>query len=81
VSAVRRLLATDCAVTLDGARVPARAGETVAALLLAAGDWRPLHCGMGACFACMVTLDGRAGQRACVEPVRPGMVIESGSGD
>ena len=25
-----------------------------------------LYCGMGACFACVVTVDGRAGQRACL---------------
>jgi ferredoxin len=75
--AVRRLRPTDCHVVIDGEERPARAGETVAATLLAAGGWRPLQCGMGACFACTVTIDGTPGRRACVELTRPGMIIES----
>jgi predicted molibdopterin-dependent oxidoreductase YjgC len=78
-AAVRRLDPPDCLVTVDGAEVPARAGETVAALLLARADWRPFHCGMGVCFQCVVTIDGRDGRRACVELVRPGMAIATES--
>ena len=75
--AFRRLQPTDCQVVIDGAAVAARAGETVAATLLAAGGWRPLYCGMGACFACVVTIDGEPGRRACVELTRPGMVVQT----
>jgi D-hydroxyproline dehydrogenase subunit alpha len=32
---------------------------------------------MGACFDCLVTIDGRANQRACLAKVAPGMVVES----
>jgi glycine/D-amino acid oxidase-like deaminating enzyme len=32
---------------------------------------------MGACQDCVVTIDGRIGQRACVTPVRAGMVVRS----
>ena len=32
---------------------------------------------MGACFDCIVTVDGRAGQRACLTKVEPGMVVTS----
>jgi ferredoxin len=77
---VRRLAPTDCSVVLDGRAVAARAGETVAATVLAAGGWIPFQCGMGACFSCLVTIDGRAGRRACVEATREGMVIETGDG-
>ena len=79
MSAVRRLRDPDCRVTVDGEPAPARAGESVAALLLARGAWGRLYCGMGACFACLVTIDGRV-ERACSEPVRPGMAIETGDG-
>jgi hypothetical protein len=78
-AAVRRLLPPDCQVTVDGAVVDAREGESVAALLLASGGWRPFHCGMGVCFECVVTIDGVTGQRGCVVPVRVGMEIETGA--
>ncbi len=72
-------------ITFDGRPIPALPGETVAAALSAAGVMayrhtasgapRGLHCGMGACFDCLVTIDGRAGQRACLVKVAPGMVV------
>jgi len=55
-------------ISFEGAAVPARRGETVAAALTAAGSLARrmpggapggLHCGMGACFGCLVTIDGR----------------------
>ena len=74
-------------VTFDGRPFEAFAGETVAASLSAAGILtlrralsgapRGLHCGMGACQDCVVTIDGRIGQRACVTAVRAGMEIGS----
>jgi glycine/D-amino acid oxidase-like deaminating enzyme len=72
-------------IRFDGRTVPALEGETIAAALSAAGILafretptgapRGLHCGMGACFDCVVTVDGRIGQRACLEKVRDGMVV------
>ncbi|RYF66879.1 MAG: (2Fe-2S)-binding protein, partial [Comamonadaceae bacterium] len=57
----------------DGQPVDGLAGETIAASLSAAGiaamrhtrhgERRGLYCGMGACFDCLVTVDGRASQR------------------
>ncbi len=41
------------------------------------GRKRGLWCGMGACFDCVVTIDGRAGQRACLAKVEAGMVVSS----
>src|SRR5665213_870703 len=72
-------------ISCDGQDIPARAGETVAAALSAAGIVafrhtpggapRGLHCGMGACFDCIVTIDGRIGQRACLAKVADGMRV------
>ena len=69
----------------DGSPIAALEGETIAAALSAAGIVafrrtpsgapRGLHCGMGACFDCVVTVDGRIGQRACMTKVADGMVV------
>ncbi|WP_270934814.1 (2Fe-2S)-binding protein, partial [Falsiroseomonas oryzae] len=77
-------------ITFDGRPISALPGETVAAALSAAGILayrrtgsgapRGLWCGMGACFDCLVTIDGRANQRACLAKVAPGMVVESAAG-
>ena len=78
--------------TFDGQTYGALAGETIAAALAANGaaalrqanamnearpDWRGLYCGMGACFDCVVTVDGRAGQRACLTKILGGEVVSS----
>ncbi len=79
--------------TFDGRPVPALAGESIAASLAANGiaalrrtepaasttpaDWRGLYCGMGACFDCAVTIDGRASQRACITKVTGGEDVRS----
>ncbi|WP_372424407.1 FAD-dependent oxidoreductase [Salinarimonas chemoclinalis] len=69
----------DGAITFEGAPVPARRGETIAAALARAGivafretrtgAERGIHCGMGVCQDCLVTVDGRANQRACMTKV------------
>ncbi|MGD0430582.1 MAG: FAD-dependent oxidoreductase [Acetobacteraceae bacterium] len=74
-------------IQFDDRAIEALEGETVAASLSAAGIVtfrrtiggapRGLHCGMGACQDCVVTIDGRIGQRACVTSVRAGMVVSS----
>ncbi|QCO06197.1 FAD-dependent oxidoreductase [Azospirillum argentinense] len=74
-------------ITYDGERIPALAGETVAAALAAHGvaayrhtrdgGRRGLYCGMGACFECLVTVDGKASQRACLTKVVEGQVVRS----
>src|SRR5689334_23703589 len=71
----------------DGSPIQALEGETIAAALSAAGIVayrstasgapRGLHCGMGACFDCVVTVDGRIGQRACMTKVAAGGVVTS----
>jgi len=80
----RRSEATDCIILWGGAEIPARAGEPLAAALLAAGITRfratlpsaaprGPYCMMGACFDCVVTVDGEAGRQACMVAVTPGM--------
>ncbi len=77
-------------ITFNGRLLSALPGETVAAALSAAGILayrrtaggasRGLWCGMGACFDCLVTIDGRPNQRACLAKIAPGMVVESEAG-
>lgn len=71
--------------TFEDTPVAALEGETVAAALTAAGivdlrltrQGRPrgIFCGMGVCFDCIVSVDGRRSQRACLTKVRDGMRI------
>jgi predicted molibdopterin-dependent oxidoreductase YjgC len=76
----------DCAITYAGRTLHARTGQTVAAALTEAGvrSWRVtrreerprgLFCGIGVCFDCLITIDGHRAQRACLVPVRDGMVL------
>jgi glycine/D-amino acid oxidase-like deaminating enzyme len=72
----------------DERRIEALEGETVAAALSAAGVItfrhtpsgapRGLFCGMGACFDCVVTVNGRIGQRGCLTQAVDGMQVTSG---
>ncbi|MFI1168950.1 (2Fe-2S)-binding protein [Streptomyces sp. NPDC020801] len=79
------------AVTFDGRRIEALPGQTVAAVLWAAGvtSWRTtrgarrprgVFCGIGVCFDCLVTVNGRPNLRACLVPVRPGDDIRTQEG-
>lgn len=79
-------------LTFDGRPLPVRPGQTVAAVLLAAGvrSWRTtrkagrprgLFCGIGACFDCLVTVNGTPSVRACLTVARPGDVITTQDGD
>ncbi len=74
-------------ILVDGRAISAYPGESVAAALLAAGllDLRAdssralprgVFCGMGACFNCLVTVDGVPNVRSCAERVRPGQRVE-----
>jgi glycine/D-amino acid oxidase-like deaminating enzyme len=75
------------AIRFDGREIPALEGESLAAALTAAGIRtlrrtrsgapRGLWCGMGACFECVVTIDGRPEQRACLAKVTSGMDVRS----
>ena len=76
---------------VDGERVPAHAGETVAAALLAAGRRalrrtagrgapRGVYCAMGVCGECIMVVDGEPGVRTCVTLAAPGMTVQTQHG-
>ena len=77
----------EISIEVDGRMLPALLGQTLAAALYASGmrSWRRtrggeprgLLCGMGICFDCLVTVDGQPGLRACLEPVRAGMRVQT----
>jgi predicted molibdopterin-dependent oxidoreductase YjgC len=73
---------------VDGKPVRARAGDTVAGAMLAAGidrfrttpvteSPRAPYCLMGVCFDCLVTIDGVGSRQACLIEVREGMAVET----
>src|SRR5215831_19913933 len=75
------------AFRFDGRELLALPGETIAATLAAAdivavrqarsGAPRGPFCGMGVCFDCLVTVNGRPSQRACLTKVEAGMDVRS----
>lgn len=72
-------------ISFDGRDIEAMQGETIAAALAASGIVavrearsgapRGPFCGMGVCFDCLVTVDGRPSQRACLTKVEAGMTV------
>lgn len=74
------------AVRVNGTELQVPVATTVAAAVALAGSARfrtgvvdgtprgPL-CGMGICFECRVTVDGRPHVRGCTTPCEPGMEI------
>lgn len=65
-------------VTINGVELEVPDGTTVAAAVMRAGatGFRPL-CGMGICFECRVTLNGRAYERSCQTFCEPGMEVRT----
>lgn len=73
--------------TYEGLTLKAIKGQSVASALIAEGkritrttrsasSLRGVFCGIGACFDCLVIIDGNPNQRACITEVRDGMVIQ-----
>jgi D-hydroxyproline dehydrogenase subunit gamma len=78
---------SDMTIWFDGRAVAARAGDSVAVALLAAGitatrttpvtgSPRGPFCMMGVCFECLAVVDGRANVQTCMISVRDGMRVE-----
>jgi predicted molibdopterin-dependent oxidoreductase YjgC len=90
----RRLHEADGAtvrISIDGQVHHARAGDTVAAALLAAGVGhcrttavsgapRAPYCMMGVCFDCLVVVDGVGNRQGCLVRVQEGMRIATQQG-
>ena len=71
----------------EGRTIIARAGDSVAAALLAAGETtlrdtpvsgakRAPYCMMGVCFDCLVEIDGVGNRQACLTPAAEGMRVQ-----
>jgi predicted molibdopterin-dependent oxidoreductase YjgC len=74
-------------IFIGGERHTARATDSVAAAMLAAGvdhcrttpvsgAPRAPYCMMGVCFECLVTIDGVGNRQGCLVRVREGMRVE-----
>ncbi|HID94389.1 MAG TPA: (2Fe-2S)-binding protein [bacterium (Candidatus Stahlbacteria)] len=87
-------------IFFEGKEIEAYEGETVAAALIAAGIKifrysqrynrpRGFFCAIGKCSSCLMNIDGRPNQMACMKMVKDGMQIsrqrfgnwEIGNGD
>lgn len=75
----------------DGRDLRFQPGQTVGAALVAAGvrSWRTtrrqgrprgIFCGIGVCFDCLLTVDGRPNVRACLVTAQEGMDVRSQDG-
>jgi predicted molibdopterin-dependent oxidoreductase YjgC len=78
-------------VYFAGRAIAARAGDSIAAALLAdgitvtrhtpvSGAARGPYCMMGACFDCLAVVDGRPSVQTCMTEVRDGMRIDRQDG-
>lgn len=73
-------------IVIDGVAAAAYEGESVSAAVMAdrglelretvRHDPRGYYCGMGACFDCLMVVDGVPNTRTCVTWVRDGMTVE-----
>jgi D-hydroxyproline dehydrogenase subunit gamma len=74
-------------IFVNGREVVAYEGETVLAALIAAGlrtlrrsrhsgEGRGPLCGMGVCYECLVSINGRANRRACMTEAENFMEIQ-----
>ncbi len=75
----------------DGETVRAENGQTIGAALIAAGrrSWRRtrvggaprgVFCGIGICFDCLVVVNGRPNNRACLVEAAPGDLVQTQEG-
>ncbi len=84
---MRRNPSTNISISFEGRKVPCKLGDTVAAAILAAspsytrrtpkhGEMRAPYCMMGACFECLMEINGVTDQQACLTLVEDGMSIK-----
>ena len=78
-------------IEVDGRKVPAYEGETIAAVLLAAGIWvsrltpkkhepRGVYCGIGICHECVMVVNGVPDIRICQTLATPGCKVATQRG-
>lgn len=82
---------TNVTISVDGTPVTAKATDSVASAMLAAGMQtcrttavsglpRAPYCMMGVCFDCLVVVDGVGSRQGCMTRVRDGMRVETQRG-
>jgi len=75
----------------DGKEITADTGQSIGAALIAAGyrSWRTtrhggaprgIFCGIGICFDCLVVVNGRPNQRACLTEACDGDEVSTQEG-
>ena len=75
-----------CQIELDGSPIEAPEGTNLAVFFMTRGDWpfrrspvggapRAPYCLMGACFECLVEVDGVRDRQACQTVIRAGMRV------
>jgi len=75
-------------IEVDGEKIPAYEGETIATALLASGkrscrktskkgEARGIYCGMGICFECRMVVDGKPNTRVCQTLATPGCKVQT----
>ena len=83
--------AREVEIKVEGQRITAREGDTLAAALLIAGVVPFRHtaisgapraplCLMGVCFECLVEVDGAQNVQSCMVPVQAGMTVRLQNG-
>lgn len=84
---IAQTLTTPVRIEFEGRVIVARAGDSVAAALLADGEQqfrdtpvsgapRGPFCMMGICFECLLEIDGLANRQACMVEVHDGMRVK-----
>ncbi|MEW5817029.1 MAG: (2Fe-2S)-binding protein [Spirochaetota bacterium] len=79
-------------ILVDGKRITAYAGESIAAALLANGfkvfkltarfhSPRTIFCGIGKCTDCTMVVNGQPNVRTCITRVEAGMIVETQIGN
>lgn len=63
--------------SFDGQPIELPEEQTITAALLRAGLRPKVFCGIGVCFACLVTVNGAPAQRACVTIAKEGDQVRS----
>ncbi len=75
-------------ISVDGEVIRARRGETLATAFWKAGRRtmrhslisdapRGMYCGMGVCYDCVLTVNGKPFVRACMTKVEPDLQVET----
>jgi len=80
----------EISILLDGEKIKAFEGESVAAVMMVNGNVamrtttegqpRGVFCGMGVCFDCLVVVDDVPNTRACMTWVKEGMKVTTQRG-